>query len=141
MREACREAGKSECNYGIGCLAEKNEEVLIKNYNERIPGEVYCIDGKCIREELNLFGGNQVEKVCTIHAEANMIVEAMKKGVSLTGSTLYITAFPCLPCSKMLAKLKIGKLIFMNNYLKENHLVVQFAIQKKKWQKYQILMI
>ena len=37
-----------------------------------------------------------------IHAETNAIGRAAKRGVATAGCTLYVTAFPCLPCAKMI---------------------------------------
>lgn len=37
-----------------------------------------------------------------IHAETNAIGRAAKRGVSTAGCTLYVTAFPCLPCAKLI---------------------------------------
>ena len=69
------------------------------------------------------------------------IVEAIRNGINVEGSTIYITAFPCLPCSKILAKAEIGRLVFMNNYgenegmryFKAKNIKVEQITEKEVW--------
>jgi dCMP deaminase len=39
----------------------------------------------------------------TVHAEQNAITDAARRGISVDGATAYITHFPCVHCTKMLA--------------------------------------
>jgi len=39
----------------------------------------------------------------TVHAEQNAIADAARRGVSVAGSTAYISHFPCINCAKILA--------------------------------------
>jgi dCMP deaminase len=39
----------------------------------------------------------------TVHAEQNAIADAARRGVSVAGSTAYISHFPCIDCAKILA--------------------------------------
>jgi dCMP deaminase len=39
----------------------------------------------------------------TVHAEQNAIADAARRGVSVAGSTAYVTHYPCVGCAKMLA--------------------------------------
>ena len=117
MKLACLEADHSTCLYKVGCIAVRDGEILLKSFNETLPGEIYCQNGDgCIRKKLGLISGNQIHLVCTSHAEINIIAKAATLGVSLSGVDIYISTFPCLVCSKALTKTKIGSLIFMSNY-------------------------
>lgn len=51
-----------------------------------------------------------------IHAEANAILTALKLGNSLTGATLYTTLSPCKDCAKMIAAVKIKKVVYNEVY-------------------------
>jgi dCMP deaminase len=46
-----------------------------------------------------------------IHAEANAIGRAAKRGCPTDGCTAYITAFPCLPCAKQLIAAGIKRVV------------------------------
>ena len=42
-------------------------------------------------------------ELATVHAEQNAIADAARRGVSLLGATAYISHFPCINCTKLLA--------------------------------------
>lgn len=46
-----------------------------------------------------------------IHAETNAIGRAARRGCSTEGCTAYITAFPCLPCAKVLIAAGIKRVV------------------------------
>jgi dCMP deaminase len=72
----------------------------------------------CIRHELGLLQGEEIEKVCSIHAEALAIAKAAKNGVSLDGATAYVTSFPCLICMRSIVAAGIKKVFYMNDFYK-----------------------
>ena len=113
MRRACLLCDRSRCLYKTGCLAVHNGEVILEAFNETLSGEKYCQDGECIRKKLGLKNGNDIGKVCTIHAEANLIAQAAARGISLRGVDIYVSTFPCYVCAKSLVKAEIGRLFYM----------------------------
>ena len=118
MRQACRMANFASCLYKVGCVAVKDDEILLKTFNETLPGEIYCQNGdECIRKKLGLKNGNQIHIVCTSHAEVNLVAEAAAAGVNLSGCEVYVSTFPCVICSKALTKAKIGRLFYMHDYV------------------------
>ncbi|MCK5535519.1 MAG: hypothetical protein KAI79_01765, partial [Bacteroidales bacterium] len=50
--------------------------------------------------------------VFTLHAEANAILWAARKGYALEGATLYATFSPCVECSKLIAQAGIKRVVF-----------------------------
>jgi len=52
----------------------------------------------------------------TLHAEQNAIAYASKRGISLEGSTIFITASPCKTCSKLIAQAGIKEVVFVEHY-------------------------
>lgn len=120
MKKACLLCDRSKCGYKTGCVAIKNGKVLFKAWNESLSGEIFCQSGSCVREKENLKNGKNIDRVCSIHAEASIVAQAAQKGVSLAGCDLYATTFPCLICSRLLSKTKIGRLFYMSDYLGEN---------------------
>jgi len=54
----------------------------------------------------------------TIHAEQNAIAQAAKRGVSLEGSTCYITMTPCRTCTMLIISLGVKNVICKKLYQK-----------------------
>lgn len=78
----------------VGCVlvsgGEQRNRIIAAGYNGFLPGAPHCSH---IRE-----GHEQA----TVHAEQNAIADAAKRGISVLGSTAYISHFPCLNCAKIL---------------------------------------
>ena len=52
----------------------------------------------------------------TIHAEQNAIADAASRGVSIKDSTIYITHYPCINCTKFIIASGIKKIIYSEDY-------------------------
>jgi dCMP deaminase len=50
------------------------------------------------------------------HAEARLIGEAARHGVSLSGASLYVTVFPCPRCAKLIGRTGISRLYFQGGF-------------------------
>lgn len=55
-------------------------------------------------------------EMATVHAEQNAIADAAKRGVSVNGSTAYITHYPCIHCAKLLLAAGITTIVFDEHY-------------------------
>lgn len=51
-----------------------------------------------------------------LHAEANAITKVARSNNSSEGSTLYVTASPCLECSKLIIQSGIRRVVFSELY-------------------------
>ncbi len=54
----------------------------------------------------------------SLHAEMAAILDSARKGVSVVGSTLYCTTFPCHLCARMIIGAGIHKVVYMEPYHK-----------------------
>lgn len=64
----------------------------------------------------------------TVHAEANAIAWAARTGVSLDGSTIYITHSPCYECAKLIIASGIRGVTYHKEYrLQEGKELLQEA--------------
>lgn len=98
----------------VGGVVVKNGELLLQAYNHHVPSEQQpYIDGDPRAE---FHKGEQMELSTALHAEAGLIAEAAKKGISLEGTTLYVTTFPCPSCAKLVAASGIKKIIYQEGY-------------------------
>lgn len=102
-----------------GCIIVKEDEVIATGYNGAPRGEPNCCDvGTCWRAENNIPHGEQYEKCCAVHAEANAIISAARR--DMIGSTMYlvglengrrIDAKPCEICAKLIKNAGIKEVI------------------------------
>lgn len=98
----------------VGAVIAKNGEVILTGYNRQVPSPYtpyYEGDARMFFKK-----GLNVELTTDLHTEARLIAEAARKGIALEGSDLYITAFPCPPCSKLVATAGIRRCYFASGY-------------------------
>lgn len=88
MRSACE-------RLHVGCVlvsgGDQSNRIVAAGYNGFLPGTPHVSH---IREG---------HELATVHAEQNAIADAARRGVSLQGSTAYISHYPCINCAKLLA--------------------------------------
>jgi len=116
MRQACKMCDFSSCGYKTGCVAVKDGGIIAKAFNKTLNGEIFCQNGECYREKHQLYGGREIEKVCSIHAEAYLIAQAASQGLVLKGADLYVTTFPCLICTRSIVAAGFGRVFYMSDY-------------------------
>lgn len=66
----------------------------------RAPGKLCNIDS-CDRTEQKVKSGTQIEIGCH-HAEANALMNALRKGISVLNCKIFITTAPCLVCARLI---------------------------------------
>ena len=59
---------------------------------------------------------NGVTKPYVLHAEANALTKVAKSGNSAAGATLYVTASPCMECSKLIIQSGIKRVVYSDEY-------------------------
>jgi dCMP deaminase len=64
----------------------------------------------------NFYKGVELELSTATHAEARLIAEAARDGLSTAGAVMYVTDFPCPPCAKLIAAAGIARLYFRTGY-------------------------
>lgn len=111
MIEAEKEAEKSKCWWRqVGAVAVKDGKIIFRGFNKMLPNDDECYKIGCIRD--SIAPGKQPEICSVTHAEATIISLAAKEGVSLNGTTLYVTHFPCPACAKLVALSGFKKLVY-----------------------------
>lgn len=94
----------------IGAVLVKDGEILFRGFNRNLPSDHTPYQVGEVRDFFR--AGERHDLASTIHAEENIVAQAAKKGVSLEGSSLYVTTFPCPVCAKLIACSGIKKLYF-----------------------------
>lgn len=98
----------------VGAALVKDDQVLFVAHNDHFPESQLP---NIIGDTRALFKkGVKINYVTTAHAEAALIAEAAKRGISTDGAELYVTDFPCPYCARMLAKSGIRTLYFLKGY-------------------------
>ena len=89
----------------VGALIVKDNMIISDGYNGTPSGfENVCEDE------------NGVTKPYVLHAEANAITKVAKSGNSSLNATLYVTAAPCLVCSKLIIQAGIRRVVYRDEY-------------------------
>ena len=92
----------------VGALIVKNKMIISDGYNGTPSG----FENVC--EE------NNVTKPYVLHAEANAITKIARSHNSSDGATLYVTASPCLECSKLIIQSDIKRVVYSEKYRLED---------------------
>jgi dCMP deaminase len=97
----------------VGAVLTKDTRIVSIGYNGPPAGTHNC------DEEFAGTGCPQDSKgSCSLalHAEQNAILYASKNGVTVEGSTLYVTLSPCIACARVIYTLKIKKVVYKDSY-------------------------
>ena len=89
----------------VGALIVKDKMIISDGYNGTPSGfENVCEDA------------HGVTHPYVLHAEANAITKVAKSGNSSLGATLYVTASPCIECSKLIIQAGIKRVVYKDEY-------------------------
>lgn len=89
----------------VGALIVKDKMIISDGYNGTPSG----FENVCEDED-------GLTKPYVLHAEANAITKVAKSGNSSDGATLYVTASPCLECSKLIIQAGIKRVVYHDEY-------------------------
>lgn len=89
----------------VGALLVKNQMIISDGYNGTPSG----FENKCEDE-------HNVSKSYVLHAEANAISKIARSYNSSDGATLYVTASPCMECSKLIIQAGIKRVVYGEQY-------------------------
>lgn len=89
----------------VGALLVKDQMIISDGYNGTPSGfENHCEDD------------NNVSFPYVLHAEANAITKVARSHNSSDGATLYVTASPCMECSKLIIQSGIKRVVYGEKY-------------------------
>jgi len=104
-----------------GAVIILDKQVISTGYNGSMPGVPHCSDeGICYRRKIGADDAGKYDFCRSIHAEANAVALAAKKGMSINGGTIYMTLFPCYVCTKMLVRAGIKEIVYEYGYESKN---------------------
>lgn len=111
-------AKRATCDRGrSACVFVKNNQLLVTGYVGSPKGFPHCDDiGHLIKKVTHEDGTTSEHCMRTVHAEQNAICQAAKRGVSLEGSTVYVTMTPCRTCAMLLINIGIKRIVAEKKY-------------------------
>ena len=89
----------------VGALVVKDKMIISDGYNGTPSGfENICEDE------------SNVTQPYVLHAEANAITKLARSSNNSEGSTLYVTAAPCIECAKLIIQAGIKRVVYGEKY-------------------------
>lgn len=89
----------------VGALLVRDQMIISDGFNGTPAGfENICEDA------------DGTTKPYVLHAEANAITKVARSNNSSAGSTLYVTASPCMECAKLIIQAGIVRVVFRDIY-------------------------
>ena len=115
MNKAFQEAEKSSDWWRqIGTIVVREGKIILVGHNKPLPSEgVHNIFGD---PRSNFDYGVSFELSKFLHAEAGVIAEAARRGITLEGTFVYVTTFPCPVCAKLIAMAGVKKIYYSEGY-------------------------
>lgn len=93
----------------VGALVVKDKMIISDGFNGTPSGfENECEDEK------------NATKPYVLHAEANAITKLARSSNNSDGSTLYVTAAPCIECAKLIIQSGIKRVVYAEKYRLED---------------------
>lgn len=103
-------AKRSTCDRkNVGAVIVKDNRIIATGYNGSPRGAPHCDEAGHLLKSID----GRDSCVRTIHAEVNAITHARE---DLNGATLFVTAFPCFECSKLIINAGIVKIYYDEYY-------------------------
>ena len=126
-----RRASCPRASVGAVIVGWRNQ-IVSTGYNGAPSGVGTCLDEGC---DLTVYSHDGKDHcIRSVHAEMNAILWAAKTGVSVTGSTIYVTHEPCDFCARHLYQAGVYTSVYRagDNVVRETNRRVPTKIRRKK---------
>jgi dCMP deaminase len=119
MDIAIRIAEESTCaKTKVGAVLVANNRILATGYNGVPSSCTHCnelfneedlVTSQAMRDKHRKWTHEH-----ELHAEANAIMDAGKRGTLTTNMTLYVTLYPCIDCAKLAVVAGVKRIVFLS---------------------------
>jgi dCMP deaminase len=108
-------AARSTCTrHKFGAIiVNDRHEIVATGYNGVVRGAEHCDIIGCIKDKQKIKSGTGHEICPAVHAEQNALLQA---GKLAKNCTLYLNAFPCKICARLIVNAGISKVITSGEY-------------------------
>ncbi len=97
----------------VGAVLTKDTRIISLGYNGPPAGTHNCDE---VWPEEGCPRDSKGSCSLALHAEQNAILYASKNGVTIDGSTLFVTLSPCIACARVIYSVGIKKVFFERSY-------------------------
>jgi dCMP deaminase len=105
MMQALSIAQRSKCSRARnGCALVKENRVISHGYNGTLSGQPPCDHDNGQPCDL------------AVHAETNAVFWAAREGISVKGSTAFVTTSPCRLCARALHQSGVVRVVYLKEY-------------------------
>ena len=103
----------------VGALAVRNNAILLYATNMPMIHQENCLSLEhCPRKGSS--SGENLEHCWALHAEQNLIIQALQHNISLCATSVYVTTQPCFTCTKMLVASGVAAIYYCHPYPQPN---------------------
>jgi dCMP deaminase len=100
----------------FGCIiVNRLDKIDAHGFNAEYPSSPKCEEAGCLREQLSIPSGEQLEKCRAMHAEwwavTNLCLSGSATGTK--GATMYLNAEPCEICAKIITGLGLEAMVLL----------------------------
>ena len=98
----------------VGAAVFRDGEIILVAQNHHLPTPLepyYSGDPRTVFKQ-----GQSIEYSSAIHAEAAIVAQAAKTGISLSGAEMFVTTYPCPPCANLISQIGIRTLYVADGY-------------------------
>src|SRR5690625_2417258 len=92
----------------VGAVIVRDKGIIASGYNASISVDDHCMDKVC-----NVVVGHCIR---TIHGEVNAPLQCARFNVSIEDTTIYVTYFPCIHCTKQLIQAGVKEVYYDSDY-------------------------
>ncbi len=106
----------------VGALIVNDDhEIVATGFNGNVRGAKHCDEIGCLKDEKGFKSGEGHEWCTAVHAEQNALIQAGKQS---RGATLYVNAFPCKICARLIVNAGIRKVVISGEYTDKDGLTI-----------------
>jgi len=101
----------------VGAVLVKENRIMSVGYNGVRSGKRHCKDMDWPKDKTEFKKEHgKWSQLNEFHAEANILSNAAKNGISTDNTELYVTLSPCVPCARMIINSGVKKVFFHKEY-------------------------
>ena len=106
----------------VGAVAVIDHAIIATGYNAPPRKVPHCEVCRRINTD-DYTAGQGYDDCISVHAELNCVIQSARLGITLEGSTLYCTHFPCVYCLKALINAGIETVVVEKFDIKESDII------------------
>nr|AIA13910.1 Cytidine and deoxycytidylate deaminase zinc-binding region [uncultured bacterium]AIA13941.1 Cytidine and deoxycytidylate deaminase zinc-binding region [uncultured bacterium] len=114
----------------LGRKAGNTYKLLATAHNKVVPFETYAMHHGASRE-IHFSPANDLNHYDVLHAEMQLLAQALKSKIDLKGTTMFINLLPCPTCARMLSQTDITEFVYQQDH-SDGYAVKMLELSGKK---------